>query len=43
MLRPLAVITATARRISASSLNQRLALRGSDDKPPTIAQRHGTL
>jgi signal transduction histidine kinase len=32
VLRPLAVITATARRISASSLNQRLALRGADDE-----------
>ncbi len=32
ILRPLAVITATARRISASSLNQRLALRGPDDE-----------
>jgi signal transduction histidine kinase len=32
VLRPLAVITATARRISASSLNQRLALRGPDDE-----------
>jgi len=32
ILRPLAVITAAARRISASSLNQRLALRGPDDE-----------
>jgi signal transduction histidine kinase len=32
VLRPLAVITAAARRISASSLNQRLALRGPDDE-----------
>ena len=32
VLRPLAVITATARRISASSLDQRLALRGPDDE-----------
>ena len=32
ILRPLAVITATARRISVSSLNQRLALRGPDDE-----------
>ncbi len=32
ILRPLTVITATARRISASSLNQRLALRGPDDE-----------
>ncbi len=31
-LRPLAVITAAARRISASSLDQRLALRGPDDE-----------
>lgn len=32
VLRPLAVITAAARRISASSLHQRLALRGPDDE-----------
>jgi len=32
MLRPLTVITAAARRISASSLHQRLALRGPDDE-----------
>jgi signal transduction histidine kinase len=32
VLRPLAVITAAARRISASSLNQRLALAGPDDE-----------
>ncbi|HEY4850972.1 MAG TPA: HAMP domain-containing sensor histidine kinase [Streptosporangiaceae bacterium] len=32
VLRPLAVITAAARRISASSLDQRLALRGPDDE-----------
>ena len=32
VLRPLATITAAARRISASSLNQRLALRGPDDE-----------
>jgi signal transduction histidine kinase len=32
ILRPLAVITAAARRISASSLNQRLDLRGPDDE-----------
>jgi signal transduction histidine kinase len=32
VLRPLAVITAAARRISASSLEQRLALRGPDDE-----------
>jgi len=32
VLRPLAVITAAARCISASSLNQRLALRGPDDE-----------
>jgi signal transduction histidine kinase len=32
VLRPLAVITATARRISANSLDQRLALRGPDDE-----------
>lgn len=32
VLRPLAVITTAARRISASSLNQRLALRGPDDE-----------
>jgi len=32
VLRPLAVITATARRISASNLDQRLALRGPDDE-----------
>jgi len=32
VLRPLAVITAAARRISASNLNQRLALRGPDDE-----------
>jgi signal transduction histidine kinase len=32
VLRPLALITAAARRISASSLNQRLALRGPDDE-----------
>jgi signal transduction histidine kinase len=32
VLRPLAVITAAARRISASSLNQRLALPGPDDE-----------
>ena len=32
MLRPLATITAAARRISASNLHQRLALRGPDDE-----------
>jgi len=32
VLRPLATITAAARRISASNLNQRLALRGPDDE-----------
>jgi signal transduction histidine kinase len=32
ILRPLAVITAAARQISASSLNQRLALSGPDDE-----------
>jgi signal transduction histidine kinase len=32
VLRPLATITAAARRISASSLNQRLALRGPGDE-----------
>jgi signal transduction histidine kinase len=32
ILRPLATITATARRISASTLNERLALRGPDDE-----------
>ena len=32
VLRPLAVINAAARRISASNLNQRLALRGPDDE-----------
>jgi signal transduction histidine kinase len=32
VLRPLAVITAAARRISVSSLNQRLALHGPDDE-----------
>ncbi len=32
ILRPLTVITAAARRISASSQNQRLALRGPDDE-----------
>jgi signal transduction histidine kinase len=32
VLRPLAVITAAARRISASNLNQRLALAGPDDE-----------
>jgi signal transduction histidine kinase len=32
VLRPLATITAAARRISASSLHQRLALRGPDDE-----------
>jgi signal transduction histidine kinase len=32
VLRPLAVITAAARRISATSLDQRLALRGPDDE-----------
>ena len=32
VLRPLTVITAAARRISASSLHQRLALRGPDDE-----------
>jgi signal transduction histidine kinase len=32
VLRPLAVITAAARRISASSLDQRLDLRGPDDE-----------
>lgn len=32
VLRPLAVITAAARRISASSLNKRLALAGPDDE-----------
>ena len=32
VLRPLAVITAAARRISISSLHQRLALRGPDDE-----------
>src|SRR5262249_25601318 len=32
VLRPLATITAAARRISASNLHQRLALRGPDDE-----------
>ena len=32
VLRPLAVITAAARRVSASRLDQRLALRGPDDE-----------
>jgi signal transduction histidine kinase len=32
ILRPLATITAAARRISASNLNERLALRGPDDE-----------
>jgi signal transduction histidine kinase len=32
VLRPLSTITAAARRISASSLNERLALRGPDDE-----------
>jgi signal transduction histidine kinase len=32
VLRPLTTITAAARRISASSLNERLALRGPDDE-----------
>jgi signal transduction histidine kinase len=32
VLRPLSTITAAARRISASSLNQRLALQGPDDE-----------
>jgi signal transduction histidine kinase len=32
VLRPLVVITAAARRISASNLNQRLGLRGPDDE-----------
>lgn len=32
VLRPLAAITATARRISASSLDQRLSLQGPDDE-----------
>jgi signal transduction histidine kinase len=32
VLRPLSTITAAARRISASNLNQRLALRGPDDE-----------
>jgi signal transduction histidine kinase len=32
VLRPLATITAAARRISASNLNERLALRGPDDE-----------
>jgi signal transduction histidine kinase len=32
ILRPLAAITATARRISASNLNERLALHGPDDE-----------
>jgi signal transduction histidine kinase len=32
VLRPLATITAAARRISASSLNERLALQGPDDE-----------
>src|SRR6266581_2943483 len=34
---PLAVITAAARRISASNLNQRLALRGPDDELKALA------
>jgi len=36
VLRPLAVITAAARRISASNLNQRLALPGPDDELKTL-------
>jgi signal transduction histidine kinase len=36
VLRPLAVITAAARRISATSLDQRLALRGPDDELKTL-------
>jgi signal transduction histidine kinase len=37
VLRPLRTITAAARRISASSLNQRLALQGPDDELKELA------
>jgi signal transduction histidine kinase len=38
ILRPLAVITAAARRISASNLDQRLALRGPDDELKALGE-----
>ncbi len=37
VLRPLSTITATARRIAASSLHERLALRGPDDELKELA------
>src|SRR5262249_57164837 len=37
VLRPLRTITAAARRISASSLNERLALQGPDDELKELA------
>jgi len=43
VLRPLSTITAAARRISASSLHERLALRGPDDELKELADTLDTL
>jgi signal transduction histidine kinase len=43
VLRPLATITAAARRISASNLHQRLALRGPDDELKALGDTLDTL
>jgi signal transduction histidine kinase len=43
VLRPLRTITAAARRISASSLHERLALHGPDDEPKELADTLDSL
>jgi signal transduction histidine kinase len=43
VLRPLSTITATARRISASSLHERLALHGPDDELRELADTLDSL
>jgi signal transduction histidine kinase len=43
VLRPVSTITATARRISASSLNERLALHGPDDELRELADTLDSL
>ena len=43
MLRPLSTITAAARRISASSLHERLALHGPDDELKELADTLDSL
>jgi signal transduction histidine kinase len=43
VLRPLSTITATARRVSASSLHERLALHGPDDELRELADTLDSL